>query len=141
MPGRTYPLSCLTILVCGFGCNRADPRAPHTAPQQQQQQPMAQAQESPVTNASTNPAPAARQFLGTLRGGVIAVGGDTTGWQLEQPDGMRVDVDVTKAADAASANEGKRVVIHGGLTKANWVERGQKSLLIADRIEPAGDGK
>ena len=94
-----------------------------------------------MADANPNPAPADRPFTGTLRGGVIAVGGDTTGWQLEQPDGTRVDVDVSKAAAAAAANDGKRVVIHGGLTKANWVERGEKPLLIADRIEPAGDGK
>ena len=86
-------------------------------------------------------APAAGRFTGTLRGGVIAVGAETTGWQLEQPDGTRVDVDVSKAQNDATANDGKRVVIHGGLTKANWVERGEESLLIADRIEPADPAK
>ena len=83
----------------------------------------------------------AETFTGVLRGGIIAVGAETTGWQLERPDGTRVDVDVSKAADAAGRLDGKRVVIHGGMTKANWVERGERPLIVAERIEAAPDGK
>jgi hypothetical protein len=67
----------------------------------------------------------------------MAVGSETTGWALQTDDGKRVDVDVTKAQDAASALDGKRVTITGGMTTANWPERGPKPLLIAERIELA----
>lgn len=86
------------------------------------------------------PAPA-RRFTGTLRGGVVAIGAETTGWVLETDDGRRIDVDVSKAGDAAGKLDGKRVVIEGDVVTANWVERGERDLLMADSIAPAADGK
>lgn len=82
----------------------------------------------------SRPTTQAQKFTGTLRGGIMAIGAETTGWVLEI-DGKRIDVDVTKAAEAAASLDGKRVVITGGMTTANWVERGEKPLLIAERIE------
>jgi hypothetical protein len=88
----------------------------------------------------TTPAPAAKtsdRFTGILRGGIVAIGAETTGWQLERDDGTRIDVDVTKVADAAAGLDRQRVVIDGSIVTANWVERGEKQLLLAERIEPA----
>jgi hypothetical protein len=147
----------MALYVTGCACCREAERSSTAAPAAPEPAPAQVAQEAPVSERSTDPratgaaaparapapapAPAGR-FTGTLRGGVIAVGAETTGWQLERPDGSRVDVDVSKAADAAGRLDGKPVVIHGGMTMANWVERGEKPLLIADRIEPAPpDGK
>src|SRR5687767_9929320 len=48
----------------------------------------------------------ARRFTGTLRGGVVAIGAETTGWVLETDDGRRIDVDVSKAPEAADELEG-----------------------------------
>ncbi len=78
----------------------------------------------------------ARHFTGTLRGGVIAIGAETTGWLLETEEG-RLDVDVSQAQDAAAKLEGRRVVVEGDVVMANWVERGEKRLLMADSISPA----
>ena len=83
----------------------------------------------------------ARRFNGTLRGGVVAIGAETTGWVLETDDGRRIDVDVSKAGEAADRLEGKRVLIEGDTVTANWVERGERELLMADSISPADDGK
>jgi len=98
---------------------------------------------SASSNPSTNPAPAShpRQttFTGTLRGRVMAVGGETTGWRLERDDGTRVDVNVSKVRDQLEGMEGKRVVIHGAITTANWTERRRQQLIIAERIEVAGE--
>jgi hypothetical protein len=82
--------------------------------------------------------PSTRQttFTGTLRGRIMAVGGETTGWRLERDDGTRVDVNVSKVRDALDGLDGKRVVIHGNLTTANWVERGRQPLIMAERIDP-----
>lgn len=82
------------------------------------------------------PAPVKR-FTGTLHGGVVAIGAETTGWVLQSDDLGRVDVDVSKAADAAAELDGKPVVIEGELVTVNWPERGEKRMLIADSIRPA----
>jgi hypothetical protein len=63
--------------------------------------------------AATSPADK-QQFTGTLRGGVIAIGAETTGWVLETANDGRVDVDVSKVATppatstaSASASKGR----------------------------------
>ena len=94
------------------------------------------------SNPSTNPAPAASQprqttFTGILRGRIMAVGAETTGWRLERDDGTRVDVRVANVGDPLEGFDGKRVVIHGTLTTVNWTERGRRELIIAERIEAA----
>ena len=95
--------------------------------------------EDPVSNPSTHPAPASQPrqttFTGTLRGRVMAVGSETTGWRLERDDGTRVDVSVAKVRDQLEGMDGKRVVIHGAITTANWTERRRQPLIIAERIE------
>jgi glucose/arabinose dehydrogenase len=143
---RTFLLGCIALIAAATGaCNHrgessAKPQA--AAPAASSQPAPARVQEVPMSDPTNAPSTAPRQqFTGTLRGGVIAIGAETTGWQLDQPDGKRVDVEVSKARDAAAANEGKRVVIQGVLTKGRWVERGEKPLIIADRIEPAGEGQ
>ena len=94
------------------------------------------AQEQPVAdNDAPRPAPA-KPFTGTLHGGVVAIGAETTGWVLQSDDLGRVDVDVSKVADAAAELDGKPVVIEGNLVTANWPERGEKRMLIADSIRP-----
>ena len=136
----------IAVYVTGCACCREPERSAAPAPAVEAP-PAEVKQEAPVTErqnerrAGDATPTAAERFTGTLRGGILAVGAETTGWQLERPDGSRVDVDVSKAAAAAGRLDGKSVVIHGGMTKANWVERGEKPLLIAERIEPAPGGK
>jgi hypothetical protein len=93
-----------------------------------------------VNEQADQPVPAPR-FTGTLRGGILAVGAETTGWQLETDDGKRLDVDVSKAADSAAELDGKRVTIEGTSDTVNWPERGPRTLLRAHRITPADDAK
>ena len=65
----------------------------------------------------------------------MAIGGDTTGWRLQRDDdGTSVDVHVSKVRDPLDGLDGKRVVIHGVLTTANWVERGRSPMLPLDKI-------
>ena len=98
---------------------------------------------NPSSDPSTQPAPASQPrqttFTGILRGRVMAIGGETTGWRLERDDGTRVDVNVSKVRDQLEGMDGKRVVIHGAITTANWIERRRQQLIIADRIEAAGE--
>ena len=88
----------------------------------------------PGAAAATQPT----EFTGTLRGGTVAIGGETTGWRLEG-DGATggIDVDVSKVRQRAQALDGKRVQVTGRMTTRNWVERGEQQVLVAERIEEA----
>jgi hypothetical protein len=77
-------------------------------------------------------------FTGTLRGGMMAIGGETTGWTLvgdAQTGGIQVDV--SRIKDQAQKLDGKRVTITGKMTEKNYVESGRTPILVADKIEPA----
>jgi hypothetical protein len=121
---------CFFVLSpLALGC--AEPSRPADAPVTQEQ---------PVApRKADRPAPAKRSFTGTLHGGVVAVGAETTGWVLSSDELGRADVDVTKAADAAGELDGKRVVVEGDLVTTHWPERGEKQLLMADSIRPADE--
>ena len=81
-----------------------------------------------------DPPAVAKHFIGTLHGGVVAIGAETTGWVLESDELGRIDVDASKVADAAAGLDGQRVRIDGTLTSVNWPERGERRLLLADTI-------
>ena len=120
-------LVSVVLMSVMSGCNKAaDPPTTTTA-----------ATEPTVKEQQADPPVATRQFTGTLRGGILAVGAETTGWQLETDDGKRLDVDVSKVADAAAELDGKRVTIESTSNTVNWPERGPRTLLRAHRIVPA----
>jgi hypothetical protein len=78
-------------------------------------------------------------MTGTLRGGIVAVGGETTGWMLSA-DGTNaggIDVDVSAVADQAKALDGKPVTVTGTVVVAHWVERGDQRMLVAGTIAAA----
>jgi len=100
----------------------------------------------PAAAPATNPAdpgppqsaPSIRSFTGTLHGGVVAAGSETTGWALHVDGGIgAVDVDVTAISGQVKALDGRHVTITGQLKRTNSVERGMTQLLIADTIEVA----
>jgi hypothetical protein len=77
-------------------------------------------------------------FIGTLRGGAVAIGGETTGWRLEG-DGQTggIDLDVSRVLGRARQLEGKRVTASGRMTSRSWPERGETQVLVVDRVEAA----
>jgi hypothetical protein len=86
------------------------------------------------SSAATKPT----SFTGTLRGGAVAIGGETTGWRLEgdaQTGG--IDVDVSRVAQRANSLDGKRVNVTGKMTTRSWPERGDTQVLVAEKIEEA----
>ena len=95
----------------------------------------------PTDDAAPSAKPAAAQpttFTGTLRGGMMAIGGETTGWTLvgdAQTGGIQVDT--SRVQDQAKKLDGKRVTITGKMSEKNYVESGKTQILIADKIEPA----
>ena len=140
--------SCMAMLGCGPKdqppSTAATPPAASVAPMSSQEVAMSDASgTNPSSNPSstTNPAPASQPrqttFTGTLRGRVMAVGAETTGWRLERDDGTRVDVSISKVRDSLEGLDGKRVVIHGVIATVNWPERRSQQLLMAESIEAA----
>lgn len=75
-------------------------------------------------------------LTGILRGGIAAIGGETTGWVLEREDGSQLDVDVSAVRKDATAMEGKRVRLAGEMTRKRWVERGERDLMVVAKAEP-----
>ncbi len=76
---------------------------------------------------------------GRLRGGIMGIGGEHTGWILQPPgdDAKPIEVDVSRIAADAAALDSMSVTIRGMLTQKKTVERGERTILIADSIKPA----
>ena len=118
------------LMACRNQQGGAPERAPQPAAGEQTTaaaQPRAQAR-SPATRPTS--------FTGTLRGGMVAIGGETTGWRLIG-DGQTggIDVDVSKIEQRAKALDGKRVTVTGKMTTRGYPERGRVQVLVAERIE------
>jgi len=142
--------TALAGMTWGAGCGREEPmetrRAtsnernvapgelpPPVPPRKSDTQPASQ----PTTRPATAPAGGPREFTGTIQGGVVQIGGETTGWRLAADGAAGLDVDVSRVLDKAKELDGKRVSINGRLTDKHWPERGKVQVLVAEKITPA----
>lgn len=85
-------------------------------------------------------APVQGTYTGVLHGGVMAIGGETTGWMLQGPNDGRgggMDVDVSRVREEAQRLDGRRVVIRGRIERREYVERGEVKVLVAEEIAAA----
>ena len=102
-------------------------------------EPVPQGGETPV-NLPPNPAPAVQgTYLGVLRGGMMGIGGEHTGWTLQGPGdtrGQGMMVDVSRVAEQARGLEGQPVIIRGHVEDRHYVERGSVKVLVAASITP-----
>jgi 4-carboxymuconolactone decarboxylase len=76
-------------------------------------------------------------LTGTLRGGRIAIGGETTGWTLEYRDASgdhSVEVELPREL-MARARSDATVRVTGSFTTRNYVERGAVRLLRVSRLD------
>jgi 4-carboxymuconolactone decarboxylase len=76
-------------------------------------------------------------LTGTLRGGRIAIGGETTGWTLEYRDSSgehSVEVELPREL-MASARSGATVRVTGSFGTRNYVERGSVRILRVSRLD------
>jgi hypothetical protein len=74
-------------------------------------------------------------YSGTLHGGMMAIGGESTGWVLttqDQPGGL--ELDVSRVRDSATRLDGQRVIVSGHLTERQYVERGLVKVLMVESI-------
>ena len=75
-------------------------------------------------------------LTGTLQGGRIAIGGETTGWALEYRDGTgshSIEVELPGAL-AARARTGAMVKLTGTIVTREYVERGATRVLRVSRL-------
>lgn len=73
------------------------------------------------------------EVTGTLRGGVMAIGAETTGYTLDLATGERVEVDVSNVPDAEDHAD-QPVRIRGHFEQREYVERGPTAVLVAREI-------
>lgn len=76
-------------------------------------------------------------LTGTLQGGRIAIGGETSGWALEYRDGTgphSIEVELPGAL-AARARSGATVKLTGTIVTREYVERGSTRVLRVSRLE------
>ncbi len=127
----TQLAACLAIglLPALSGCTADEPMEPGASPSS------AQADSSTPQAATTRNA---EQFTGTLEGGIMAIGGETTGWRLiGEGETGQLEVDVSAVADEAARLRGQRVTITGQIETREYVERGKVPVLRASRITAA----
>lgn len=77
-------------------------------------------------------------LTGKLERNVIAIGGETTGWRLQYPDGEKkaaIEVDL-KAIKNYDKLDGRNVTITGEIISKQYVERGAVKMLVAKKVEP-----
>jgi len=92
---------------------------------------------SPANDAPPELEPGTQVTIeGTLRGGMMAIGGETTGWVLQYGAGdrnSRIEVDMRKIRNP-QAYDGTRVTVTGKVDVKNYVERGRVKILRASRV-------
>jgi hypothetical protein len=78
----------------------------------------------------------ATQFTGVLHAGILAIGGEHTGWVL-QGDGQSggIEVDVSAVITQAKALDGKRGAIRGRMSEKNYPQRGATRIFVAEEIQ------
>lgn len=122
-------LTCSIASLCITGCEAGGPV-------------------SPINPVAEPPPPSMPRFVGILRSGVMAIGGETTGWVLEREQtdsedaslassARTVDIDVQKVREAAKAFDGRRVIVTGNFVERRYVERGPVSILVATELRLA----
>lgn len=95
----------------------------------------------PAPAQATDPEPPTtsdRQFTGLLRGDIMGIGGESTGWLLEdceQRGGKAIEVDPGAATAQARAAKNKKVTITGKIVTHSYTERGEVVRLVAESIE------
>lgn len=76
-------------------------------------------------------------LTGVLRGGIMAIGGEHTGWQLEPATGEPIEViPPTTQPERLAELDGKPVLVTGRWIEKNYVERGKTRVFQILEIRP-----
>lgn len=121
-----------TLFACGLlalscsACNSSSPAKPEPAPVDQ-----------PASGKPGHAAAGTVSRTGILRSGMMAIGGETTGWILLIDGREPLEVDVTRVFGDAQSLVNKRATLTGTLTRKKYVERGETTVLRVTKIEAA----
>lgn len=116
-------IACCVLTCCVAACNSTTPAKPEAAP---------------VDNASGGkPAVGTVSRTGILRSGMMAIGGETTGWMLLIDGREPLEVDVTRVFGEAQSLVNKRATLTGTLIRKKYVERGETTVLRVTKVEAA----
>lgn len=97
----------------------------------------------PIKPIGDTPPARGETYIGTLQGGMSAIGGETTGWmlRLDEPIEVRqgratsgLEVNVDRVIEAARAFDGRRVRVTGLIIEKKYVERGVVPVLVASEL-------
>ena len=93
--------------------------------------------------AQTNDKDKAVTLSGTLRGGLIAIGGESTGWKIEYRDASgQHSVEVELPRDLfARAKSGATVKLTGTYVTREYVERGSVRIFRVTKMEETAPPK
>ena len=93
---------------------------------------------APIKPIGQAPPVRGEPYIGLLKSGLVAIGGETTGWSLtldepvKLPTGVRaaaLEVDVSRVIESARAFDGRRVRAQGTVVNRRFVERGEVPVL------------
>ncbi|HEV2295862.1 MAG TPA: hypothetical protein VGR35_18595 [Tepidisphaeraceae bacterium] len=124
MPARLFLLVAAIGLICG--CASSDDHD-NSAPDRRNS--------SPPTDPVTRPTTQMSSLTGTLRGGMMAIGGETTGWVLARDGGAgQVDLEVSAVREQAKRLDGERVTVLGRMIQRTYTERGVVPVMVVEKI-------
>ena len=138
MNARIFLATAFAALVpfAGGGCdatNAATPRDGDAATA-----PASKPSTRPTTAPINPPSTQMTTLTGTLHGGMMAIGGETTGWKIVGDGAVGgVELDVSRVKEDAKKLEGKRVTVSGHMVDKKYVERGTVRMMRVERIEAA----
>ena len=73
--------------------------------------------------------------VGVLRGGMMGIGGESTGWRLESSEREQsLELDVSRVRQAAEGLAGMKVRATGRMTTVEYVERGATQVLQVESL-------
>ncbi len=118
----------------GAGADAPPPAEDASAPLPADQE--AGSSDAAPDDADDDAEPTRLAVSGTLRGGRMGIGGETTGWIVELAGGSAWEVDVSAVETLANALQGRLVTITGIVETREYAERGAVDVLVAESIEP-----
>ena len=122
--------------LAASGCDTTNAAAPRNG--EAGTAPASKPSSRPATQPINPPSTQMTTLTGTLRGGMMAIGGETTGWSLVGDGAVGgVELDVSRVREDAKKLEGKRVTVNGHMVDKKYVERGTVRMMRVEKIQAA----
>ena len=132
----TFAAFAALAVLAACGCDTTNAAAPRNG--DAATTPASKPATRPATQPINPPSTQMTTLTGTLRGGMMAIGGETTGWSLVGDGAVGgVELDVSGVKEDAKKLEGKRVTVSGHMFDKKYVERGTVRMMRVEKIQAA----